>query len=130
MPYGMGKRSKNLVRGRNRPKTPISMNGWIQFYNLVKPNFKDHTRRLARWLGVVSKRVGPDMIYRLVTESGSKIISQAISVGHVNREDYLQADRRKEVQDFNCRIEASLDDANFIDDGEDELGRQLILTKH
>jgi hypothetical protein len=30
-------------------------------------------------------------------------------------------DRRKEVEDFNHRIEASLDDANFIDDGEGEL---------
>jgi hypothetical protein len=43
-----------------------------------------------------------------------------MSVGHVNHEDYLQADRRKEVEDFNHQIEASLDDANFIDDGERE----------
>jgi hypothetical protein len=43
-----------------------------------------------------------------------------MSVRHVNRDDHLQADRRKEVEDFNHRIEASLDDANFIDDGECE----------
>ena len=44
-----------------------------------------------------------------------------MSVGHVNRDDYLQVDRRKEVKDFNRLIEASLDNANFIDDGEGEL---------
>jgi hypothetical protein len=32
-----------------------------------------------------------------------------------------QADRRKGVEDFKRRIEASLDKANFIDDGESEL---------
>jgi hypothetical protein len=39
----------------------------------------------------------------------------------VNHDDYLQADRRKEIKDFNHRIEASLDDANFINGGGGEL---------
>jgi hypothetical protein len=69
MPYGTGKWSKNLVRGRNRPKSRYQWMAGFQFYDLVwwldrptKPNFKDHTRRLARWLGV-SHRFGPDMSY-------------------------------------------------------------------
>jgi hypothetical protein len=32
-------------------------------------------------------------------------------------DDYLQADRRKEVEDFKRRIEVSLDDGKFINDG-------------
>jgi hypothetical protein len=49
-----------------------------------------------------------------------------MSVGHVNRDDYLQADRRKEVEDFNRRIEASIDDANFINDGEGDLDNSYL----
>jgi hypothetical protein len=96
----------------------------FEFYDLVwwldrptKPNFTDHVRRLARWIGV-SHRVGSDMSYWLITESG-KIISKT-SVEHVIRDDYLQADKRKEIDEFNLRLEASLDDANFIVDGEGE----------
>jgi hypothetical protein len=91
---------------------------WLdfEFYDLVwwldrptKPNFTDNVRRSARWIGV-SHRVGSDMSYWLITESG-KIISKT-SVKHVIRDDYLQADKWKEIDDFNLRLEASLDDAN------------------
>jgi hypothetical protein len=59
------------------------------------------------------------MSYWLITESG-KIISK-MSVEHVViRDDYLQADKQKEIGDFNLRLEASLDDANFVVDGEGE----------
>jgi hypothetical protein len=55
----------------------------------------------------------------LIAESG-KIISKT-SVEHVIRDDYLLADKRKEIDDFNLRLEASLeDDANFVVDGEGE----------
>jgi hypothetical protein len=56
---------------------------WLdfEFYDLVwwldrpmKPNFMDYTRRLACWLGI-SHRVGSDLSYWLITESG-KIISK------------------------------------------------------
>jgi hypothetical protein len=49
------------------------------------------------------------------TESG-KIISKCL-MSYVNHDDYLQADRRKDVKDFNRRIRASLDDANFSNCG-------------
>ena len=74
-----------------------------------------HVSRLARWIGV-SHRVGSDMSYWLITDSG-KIIFK-MSEEHVIRDDYLQADKQKEIDDFNLRLEASLDDANFIIDGE------------
>jgi hypothetical protein len=99
---------------------------WLnfEFYDLVwwldrpnKPNFTDYTQRLARWLGV-SHRVGSDLSYWLITESG-KIISKT-SVEHVTRDDYLQADKKAEIDEFNQRQENSLDDANFAVEGEGE----------
>ena len=73
----------------------------FEFYDLVwwldrptKPNFTDHTRRLARWLGV-SHQVGSDLSYWLITESG-KIISKT-SVEHVTRDDYLQTDKKQKL---------------------------------
>jgi hypothetical protein len=41
-------------------------------------------------------------------------------MSYVNN-DYLRADRSKEAMNFNCRIEASLDDANFTNGGGGEL---------
>jgi hypothetical protein len=99
---------------------------WLdfEFYDLVwwleraeKPNITDYTRRLARWLGV-SHRVGSDLCYWLITESGT-IIAKT-SVEHVTRDDYLQADKKAEIDEFNRRLEESLDDANFIIEGEGE----------
>jgi hypothetical protein len=58
------------------------------------------------------------MSYWLITESG-KIISKT-SVKHVIRNHYLQVDKRKQIDDFNLRLEASLDNANFIIDGKGE----------
>ena len=105
---------------------------WLdfEFYDLVwwldrptKPNFTDKVRRLARWIGV-SHRVGSDLSYWLITESG-KIISKT-SVEHVIRDDYLEADKRKEVGAFNLRLETSLDDANFMVDGEGEFDSMFL----
>ena len=79
---------------------------WLEFefYDLVwwldrltKPNFTNHTRRLARWLGVLH-RVGSDLCYWLITDSG-KVISMT-SVEHVMRDDYLQEDLNKEIDEL------------------------------
>ena len=97
---------------------------WLdfEFYDLVwwldrptKPDFTDYTRRLARWLGV-SHRVGSDLCYWLITESG-KIISKT-SVEHVTRNDYLQEDLKKEIEEFNERLEQCLSDENFMIEGD------------
>jgi hypothetical protein len=67
---------------------------WLdfEFYDLVwwldrptKPNFTENTRRLS-----------------LITES-SKIISKT-SVEHVTRDDYLQMDKKAEIEQFNHRL--------------------------
>jgi hypothetical protein len=99
---------------------------WLdfEFYDLVwwldcptKPNFTDDTRRLAHWLGV-SHCVGSNLSFWLITDS-RKIISKT-SVEHVTRDEYLQADKKKEIETFNRTLEALLDDANFIVDGDGE----------
>ena len=41
-----------------------------------------------------------------------------MSIEHVICNGYLEADKQREIDDFNLRLEASLDDANFIVDGE------------
>ena len=105
---------------------------WLdfEFYDLVwwfdrpnKPNFTDDNRRLARWLGI-SHRVGSDLSYWLITESG-KIISKT-SVEHVTRDDYLQADKKKEIESFNSKLEERLDDANFMVEGEGEFDSMYL----
>ena len=97
---------------------------WLdfEFYDLVwwldrptKPDFTDYTRRLARWLGV-SHRVGSDLCYWLITESG-KIIWKT-SVEHVTRNDYLQEDLKKEIEEFNERFEQCLSDENLMIEGD------------
>jgi hypothetical protein len=83
----------------------------------TKPNITNSTHQLARWLGI-SHHVGSDLSYWLITENG-KIISKT-SVEHVICDDYLQTDKKQEIEEFNRKLEASLDDANLIIDGKGE----------
>jgi hypothetical protein len=99
---------------------------WLdfEFYDLVwwldrpvKPNVTDYQHRLAHWLGV-SHRVRSDLCYWLMTESGNIILKT--SVEHITRDDYLQADKKVEIEDFNRKLDDALDEANFIIDGDGE----------
>ena len=56
--------------------------------------------------------MGSNLSYWLITES-SKIISKT-SVKHITRDDYLQAEIKVEIDQFNHHIDESLDDANFV----------------
>jgi hypothetical protein len=64
----------------------------------------------------------------LITESG-KVISKT-SIEHVTRDDYLQADKKLEIETFNDQLAASLDDANFIVDGEGEFDSLYLQGRH
>ena len=64
------------------------------------------------------------MSHWLITES-SKIISKA-SVEHVTRDDYLQAEIKAEIDQFNHRIDESLDDVNFIVDSKGEFDSMYL----
>ena len=64
------------------------------------------------------------MSYWLITENG-KIISKT-SVEHVTQDDYLQVEIQAEINQFNRWIEESLDDANFVVDGEGEFDSMYL----
>ena len=64
---------------------------------------------LARWLGI-SHRIGSDMCYWLITESG-QIISKS-SVQHVIKEDFLNPDVKETIEKFNKRLVERLNDSN------------------
>jgi hypothetical protein len=89
---------------------------WIDRPN--KPDVTDKTRRLARWLGV-SHRVGSNMCYWLITDSG-QIVSKT-SVEHATRDDYLQVSTMKKIEEFDEKIEERLDDSNFTIKGDEGL---------
>ena len=72
----------------------------------------------------MSHRVGSDLSYWLITESG-KIISKT-SVEHVTRDDYLQEDKKAEIEEFNRRLEESLNDDNFVIKGEGEFDSMYL----
>ncbi len=93
---------------------------WLdfEFYNLVwwwhlpgKPNVTDNPRQLAHWLGV-SHRVGSNLCYWLVTDTGKLVLNS--SVQHVTRDDYLQEDIKKQIDEFNKKLEERLNDKNFL----------------
>ena len=69
-------------------------------------------RRLAHWLGV-AHRVGSDLCYWLLLESGKVVIART-TVQHVVRNDHLNDDVKREVERFNRAIEEHLSDQNFI----------------
>ena len=55
----------------------------------------------------MSHRVGSDLCYCLIMESG-KIIAKT-SVEHITRNDYLQVDKKAKINEFNRKLEESLD---------------------
>ena len=84
---------------------------WLdfEFYDLVwwwdrpkKPGMTDRTRQLGRWLGV-SHRVGSDLCYWVVTESGHVVLKT--SVEHVTREDYLNPDTKTKIELSNKELD-------------------------
>jgi hypothetical protein len=93
---------------------------WLdfKFYDLVwwwhlpsKPNVTDNPQRLAHWLGV-SHHVGSDLCYWLVTDTG-KLVSNS-SVQQVTRDDYLQEDIKKQIDELNKKLKERLNDKNFL----------------
>jgi hypothetical protein len=92
---------------------------WLDFdfYDLVwwldqkKPGITDENRRLGRWLGI-SHRVGSDMCYWILTESG-KVVART-SVQHVTRDELLDDALKVVVTAFDLAVNTRLDDANFV----------------
>jgi hypothetical protein len=91
---------------------------WLdfEFYDLVWCYYKtdgdigEPVQRLARWLGI-SHRVGSDMSYWVLTNSG-KVISST-TVQHVTQENMDEAATKLKVETFNQEVNTRLDDTNF-----------------
>ena len=88
----------------------------FEFYDLVwwwdrgdKNSSTADPKRLARWLGI-SHRIGSDMCYWLITESG-QIISKS-SVQHVIKDDFLNPNVKETIEKFNNKLAERLDDSN------------------
>ena len=116
-----------MARGRDRRIGHEEVTGdtadiskWLDFekYDLVywmdrpnKPDTLDDVRRLGRWLGI-SHRVGSDMFYWLITDSG-KLGSKTL-VEHVILDDYLNPEVKKKIDGFNDKLDKRLDDTKFL----------------
>jgi hypothetical protein len=80
-------------------------------------------KQLERWLGV-SRHVGSDLCYWIVTDSG-QVVSKTL-VEHVTHEDYLSEDTKGKVKDFEKKLRECLDDSNFILQGEDGIDLKML----
>ena len=97
----------------------VDISEWIdfEFYDLVwyydqkKMDMTDDGRCLARWLGV-SHRVGSDLCYWLITQSG-KVIART-TVQHVVRDDYLDTRIGEQVNSFDRALEDRLNDTKLL----------------
>ena len=125
-----------MARGSNRRTGYEEVTGetpeigeWLdfEFYDTVwwldTKNFPEDQRRLAKWIGI-SHRVGSDMCYWLITESG-KLVSKT-SVEHVTQEDWANESKRKQIQEFDIKIAARLNDENFMIPGDMQYHRQYL----
>ena len=88
----------------------------VWFHNVEKPSLTDQSRRLGRWLGV-SHRIGSDMCYWILTDSG-KVVS-CTTVQHVTTEDMSEDGINTIVKDFNDKVSERLNDKNFVDQNAD-----------
>jgi hypothetical protein len=86
----------------------------IWFHNLEKPAMEDKSRRLGRWLGI-SHRIGSDMCYWVLTDSG-QVISCA-TVQHVTTAERGTKDISNIVNHFNEKINERLSDVGYVQDG-------------
>lgn len=88
----------------------------FEFYDLVwyfkekHPGVADDARVLGRWLGV-SHRVGSDMCYWILTESGQIIADTTVQ--HVTTEDLRNPAIKEQVDAFTAAVNARLNEENF-----------------
>ena len=83
----------------------------VGYYDQKKIEINGSGRRLVRWLGV-AHRIGSDLCYWLLLESG-KVIARR-TVQHVVREDYLNDDVKMELDRFDKSVDDRLLGDNFV----------------
>ena len=87
----------------------------FDFYDLVwiytkkHPGVGDEDRELGRWMGV-SHDIGSDMCYWVMPVSGVPLARTTVQ--HVTRDDMLDPDIAGQIEQFNEKLNARLDDTN------------------
>ena len=102
----------------------------FEFYDLVwwldhptNPDVTNYMQWLAWWLGV-SHHVGSNLCYWLIT-STDKIILK-ISVEHVTHDNYLNENKKKQIDNFKKKLEDLLSNDNFQLDGDSEFDSMYL----
>ncbi len=72
----------------------------------------------------MSHHVGSDWCYWIVTDSGE--VASKTSVEHVTYKDYSSGDTKAKVKDFEKKLIESLDDSNFILQGEHGIDLKML----
>jgi hypothetical protein len=85
----------------------------VWYLNQKKIEIDRSGRSLARWLGV-AHRVGSDLCYLLLLESG-KVIART-TVQQVERDVYLNDQVKRVIESFDCSVDEGLSDQNFMAD--------------
>ena len=75
----------------------------------------DNPKKIRWWLGI-AHRVGSDMTYWILTQSG-KVIARS-TVQHVIHSEIRTDAIKKRVDDFDKAINVRLDEANFVNDAD------------
>ena len=85
----------------------------VWFHNQEKPTMNDESRRLGRWLGV-SHRIGSDLCYWILTDSG-QVISCA-TVQHVTVAEAGTDEIKAAVEQFVQTVNERLSDIGHVQD--------------
>ena len=105
---------------------------WLdfEFYDLVwwldhptKPDVTDYVHWLAWWLGI-SHCIGSDLCYLLIMDTG-KIISKS-SVEHVMHDNYLNEDKKQQIDNFKQKLNDLLHNNNVQLDGDREFDSMYL----
>ena len=83
----------------------------VSYWDQKKMDMTDEQAKLGRWLGI-AHRVGSDMTYWILTESG-KVIARS-TVQHVTIADMATDEMKTRVQTFDSNISERLADDDFV----------------
>ncbi len=97
------------------------------YYDKNKIEIDGSGCRLARWLGGAHE-VRSNQCYWLLLKSG-KMIARTPMVQHVESDDYLNDDAKREIERFDRSVDERLSDQNFMADPSDGFFPKTNLTR-
>jgi hypothetical protein len=82
----------------------------VWYWPAKHPSLDANDRKLGRWAGV-AHRIGSDMCYWIIPESGVPVTDTTVQ--HVTRDDLHDPSISTQVEAFNAALTQRLDDSNF-----------------